>query len=191
MNGDDPSHFKGERLPVENVSYNGITEAGGFLDLIKASELAGDIRQQAKDYEQLNFRLPSETEWEYAARGGQYWQDGFRFSGSDSIDEVGWYDQNSGRRTHEVGLLKPNQLGIYDMSGNLWEWCQDLMVRGISQIPQDGSPSLASGKDRILRGGCHHNWAIHCTVSKRYEIIPDAADECIGFRLVLSKDRKG
>lgn len=188
MDGADPSHFKGDGLPVEYVSFNVITEPGGFLDRINSSELAEDIRRQVPDSERLSFRLPSEAEWEYAARGGRHWRDGFRFSGSDVIDEVGWYDGNSGKRTHPVGQLAPNQLGIYDMSGNLWEWCEDLMVRDTSLIPQDGSPYLASGNDRILRGGCHHNWAIHCTVSKRYEIIPDGADECIGFRLVLSKD---
>ncbi|MEP7348020.1 MAG: SUMF1/EgtB/PvdO family nonheme iron enzyme, partial [Gemmatimonadaceae bacterium] len=80
----------------------------------------------------------------------------------------------------------PNQLGIYDMSGNVWEWCRDSFTRDTSMIPADGTPFLSDNSDRILRGGCHHNWAMHCTVSKRYEIVSEHHDECVGFRLALS-----
>jgi formylglycine-generating enzyme required for sulfatase activity len=92
-------------------------------------------------------------------------------------------------RTHEVATKAPNQLGLYDMSGNVWEWCQDVCVDDIRAVPADGSPLEGEGAERRLRGGCHDNWDLHCTVSWRYGIVPDAHDGCIGFRLVLSRVR--
>jgi formylglycine-generating enzyme required for sulfatase activity len=89
-------------------------------------------------------------------------------------------------RTHEVATKAPNQLGIYDMSGNVWEWCQDACVDDIDQVPADGTPWLGASPERRLRGGCHTNWDLHCTVSWRYGIEPGAHDGCIGFRLVLA-----
>ena len=132
------------------------------------------------------FRLPTETEWEYAAHGGLSWRDGFRFSGSGDIDAVAWYDRKHGDHTQPVAEKAPNQLGIYDMSGNVWEWCQDVFTRDVSSIPGDGTPYVGLEAERVLRGGCFHNWAIHCTVSKRYEIGRDYHDGCIGFRIMLS-----
>jgi formylglycine-generating enzyme required for sulfatase activity len=161
----------------------------------------------------LRFRLPSETEWEYAARGGPPWTDGFAFSGGNDIDKVAWYGQRfSGarrlvgrllgwrlgwrltsrprRRTsthaHDVGTKAPNQLGLSDMCGNVWEWCQDACVDDSQAVPADGSAWLGPGPDRRLRGGCHHNWDIHCTVWFRYGIARDTQGEAIGFRLVLA-----
>lgn len=192
--GNNPSHFGGQDRPVENVSFNNITQENGFLHKLNLS---------FGDKYKLIFRLPSETEWEYAARGGTHWTDDFQFSGSNDINNAGWYDQNSGKyndpeilsrlknhekgtATHNVGQKLPNQLGIFDMSGNVWEWCQDYLQRDIHKIPKDGTPYSEGNNERVLRGGCHHNWAIHCTVSKRYEIVPEAKDECIGFRIAAS-----
>ena len=117
---------------------------------------------------------------------------------------MGWYEGNAGKitdpaillqlkntekgtETHEVGQKAPNQLGIFDMSGNVWEWCQDYFQKDIHKIPANGKPYLENTGERVLRGGCHHNWAIHCTVSKRYAIAPDAKDGCIGFRIAAPK----
>jgi sulfatase modifying factor 1 len=191
--GSNPSHFDGRDRPVEHVSFNDITQHG-FLDKLNVAK--GD------EYK-LTFRLPSETEWEYAARGGIYWADDFQFSGSNNIDDVSWYDQNSGKyndfeilsklknhekgtTTHTVGHKQPNQVGVFDMSGNVWEWCQDYFQKDIHKIPKDGTPYSEYTNERVLRGGCHHNWAIHCAVSKRYEIVPEAKDECIGLRIAAS-----
>lgn len=171
------SNVRGDHRPVQNVNWYDVTNEGGFLDKINASEIFG---------KQFKFRLPSETEWEYAARGGPHWKDNFILSGGNDANKVCWYRDNSGDRMHEVGWKQPNQLGLYDMSGNQWEWCQDLFIRDTNQIPVDGSPYEASGTDRVLRGGCYHNYHVHCTVSKRYEIFPEFGDGCISFRLVLA-----
>ena len=176
-------------LPVENVSWDEITRDGGFLDQINAPSVRANILRDIAP-RTGRFRLPSETEWEYAARGGPYWRDRFRFSGSDDIDAVAWYDRKHGDHTEPVGTKAPNQLGIQDMSGNVWEWCQDVFTRDVEQIPRDGSPFAGAGYDRVVRGGCFHNWAIHCTVSKRYELPHDYHDGCVGFRLVFSLDPK-
>lgn len=198
ITGKNPSHFHGQYRPVESVSFNDITEKDGFLE--RFNSLAGSKYKLSAD---IVFRLPSETEWEYAARGGTHWTDGFQFSGSNDLNSVGWYDQNSGKyndpeilfklknqekgtETHDVGQKSSNQLGIFDMCGNVWEWCEDFFQTDIHKIPKDGKPYLEESDERVLRGGCHHNWAVHCTVSKRYAIDADAADECIGFRIVAS-----
>jgi formylglycine-generating enzyme required for sulfatase activity len=175
--GSNPAHFTADHHPVENVSYDDIASENGFLERINAKVFKGNMSGQ--------FRLPTETEWEYAARGGIHWQDYFIFSGSDNIDEVGWYKHNSGNESKTVGQKKPNQLGLYDMCGNLWEWCSDYFQSNTNSIPRDGSPCTEESADRVLRGGCYHNWGIHCTVMKRYAIGAIYKDPCIGFRLVL------
>jgi formylglycine-generating enzyme required for sulfatase activity len=177
---------RGVDLPIENASWDDITQRGGFLDRINASPARTTIAEQL-GLPSGAFRLPSETEWEYAARGGPHWHDGFRFSGSNDIDTVAWYDRKHGDHTQPVARKAPNQLGIYDLSGNVWEWCQDVFTRNVESIPPDGTPFFGAGDERVLRGGCFHNWAIHCTVSKRYEIAHDYRDGCIGFRLAFSQ----
>jgi formylglycine-generating enzyme required for sulfatase activity len=184
--GSNPSCRRGDRRPVENVSWDNVTRPDGFLDRLNASPALADVTAQLPGHPGASFRLPSETEWEYAARGGRHWPDGFQFSGSQDIEAVAWYRENSGDQTHDVGQKAPNQLGLYDMCGNVWEWCQDCFTPDICQIPADGRPFVGRSSRRVLRGGCHHNWAIHCTVFKRYEIGRAYHDACIGFRLVMS-----
>jgi formylglycine-generating enzyme required for sulfatase activity len=181
----NPSVASGPELPLENASWDQITQPGGFLNRINDSSVLGSIQGKAH-LRNVAFRLPSETEWEYAARGGPHWRDGFRFSGSDDIDAVAWYDRKHGDHTQPVGQKAPNQLGIHDLSGNIWEWCQDVFTADVERIPQDGTPFVGSGAERVLRGGCFHNWAVHCTVSKRYQIEHSYRDGCIGFRLAIS-----
>ncbi|MBI1930041.1 formylglycine-generating enzyme family protein [Candidatus Poribacteria bacterium] len=183
--GNNPSHYTGDDRPVETVSWDDITSSDGFLARMNASRVLEETNRMLSS-PAARFRLPSETEWEYAARGGVNWPDGFEFSGSNNVDAVAWYEKNSQNQTQAVGQKLPNQLGLHDMSGNVWEWCQDCFVRDIERIPRDGTACLDDSSDRVLRGGCHHNWAVHCTVSKRYEIAHEYRDPCIGFRLVLS-----
>ncbi len=195
---DNHNAVKESNRPVDKVSYNDITSETGFLEkLNRLNEIKDTIPAG------LSFRLPSETEWEYAARGGKHWKDNFHFSGSNDLNTVGWYENNAGKitdpfilhqlkntekgtETHEVGQKAPNQLGIFDMSGNVWEWCQDYFQPDAYQIPLDGTSCQVESPERVLRGGCHHNWAIHCTVYKRYQITPEFADGCIGLRIAAS-----
>ena len=174
--------------PMVDVSWDEVTRRGGFLDRINDSPVGSAVAAQTRSPAGA-FRLPSETEWEYAARGGPHWPDGFRFSGSNDIDAVAWYDRRHGDHTQPVGRKAPNQLGLYDMSGNVWEWCQDVFTPDVGLIPDDGTPFVGPGEERVLRGGCFHNWAIHCTVAKRYQISHAFHDGCIGFRLVYSVGR--
>jgi formylglycine-generating enzyme required for sulfatase activity len=183
--GSNPSHHIGDRLPVDKVSWDDITQPEGFLHRIAASPVLPALLSQIPHDRAFRFRLPSETEWEYSARGGTHWPDRFLFSGSSSIDSVAWYHENSSNHTHGVGQKAPNQLGLYDMSGNVWEWCQDCFTRDIHEIPADGSAFVGPSVERVLRGGCFHNGANHSTAIKRYEIARDYRDECIGFRLVF------
>jgi formylglycine-generating enzyme required for sulfatase activity len=208
--GSNPAERKDLCSPVENISWEHVTGPGGFLERINQSHVRESLA--ASDH-RLRFRLPSETEWEYAARGGPHWTDELTYSGSHRAGDVAWYGSRwspahrlgtrlLGRRfgwrvfgrqrfrrqtrTHAVAGKAPNQLGIYDMSGNVWEWCQDVCTADLGEVPADGAPWLGPGDERRLRGGCHHNWDIHCTVSFRYGIAPDSHDGCIGFRLVLA-----
>jgi formylglycine-generating enzyme required for sulfatase activity len=191
--GSNPAVNRRPDLPVENISWDCLTQPGGFLQHLNQSAIAASLLEQSG--RQLEFRLPSETEWEYAARGGPHWRDGYRYSGGNDIDAVAWYDRRHGDHTQPVAQKAPNQLGIYDMSGNVWEWCQDTFSRHVSVIPADGTPYVGPGDERVLRGGCFHNWAAHCTVAKRYEIGRDFHDGCIGFRVVLAeplgRERRG
>ncbi len=109
--GNNPSNFKGENRPVEQVSWLDVQDFIKKLNLVLPEGNRG-------------FRLPTEAEWEFAARGGIYSQ-GYDYCGSDKLKQVGWYTENSNKETHDVGLLLANELGLYDMSGNVFEWCED------------------------------------------------------------------
>jgi formylglycine-generating enzyme required for sulfatase activity len=176
---------QGPDLPMENVSWDDLHADIGFLARLNASPILGQLSEQAA-LVSARFRLPSEAEWEYAARGGPRWRDGFRYSGRNDIDAVAWHDRKAGDHTQPVARKAPNQLGLFDMSGNVWEWCEDSYSGDLTQIPNNGSPCRVAASERVLRGGCFHNWPIHCTVTKRYQMDHDYKDGCIGVRLVLS-----
>src|SRR6185503_1606506 len=133
--GSNPSVCPGDHRPVENVSWDGISQPDGFLSRINAGSVLAELAGQVPGSAQTILRLPTETEWEYAARGGPNWTDGLMFSGSNDIGAVAWYKDNSGDRTHDVAQKAPNQLGVYDMSGNLWEWCLDSFPRETRWVP--------------------------------------------------------
>jgi len=156
--GGNPSNFKGDNLPVETVSWNDCQE---FISKLNAAT-------------GKNYRLPSEAEWEYAAKGGsanKFCPDGCEYSGSNSVDNVAWHDGNSKKKTHPVGAKAPNELGIYDMSGNVYEWCQDLFT--------------GSGANRVIRGGCFDYTAAYCRVTSRVNGAPANRRSFIGLRIVL------
>ncbi|MFK7904099.1 MAG: formylglycine-generating enzyme family protein, partial [Chitinophagales bacterium] len=125
-----------------------------------------------------------EAEWEFAARGGNESR-GYKFSGSDDIGEVAWYDKNSEDKTHSVGSKKANELGLYDMSGNVWEWCQDWYDENYyANSPLKNPQGVEKGKYRVLRGGSWNNHSLNCRVSVRNRSYPPYGFNYVGFRLV-------
>ena len=165
--GNNPSSFKGDNLPVEKVSWNDIQK---FIK--KLNTKTG-----------LNYRLPTDAEWEYAARGGNK-SKGYKYSGSNNIDDVAWYRDNSGKKTHSVGSKKANELGIYDMSGNVREWCND-RYGSYSSNSQTNPIGASSGSYRVYRGGSYAYYANSCRVANRSDY-PDSRSFHIGFRLLRS-----
>ncbi len=167
--GSNPSDWKGDNLPVEQVSWD---DCQTFIT--KLNQLTGE-----------HFRLPTEAEWEFAAKGGRQSR-GFKYSGNTNIDYVAWYDGNSGSKTHPVATKSPNELGIYDMSGNVWEWCQD-RYGSYSSSSQTNPVGPSSGSERVVRGGSWYDFAGGCRSAFRSGYTPDFRDRNLGLRLVLSE----
>ena len=135
-------------------------------------------------------RLPTEAEWEYACRGGSR-SAHYKYSGSNNVHDVAWYRSNSGRRTHLVGTKQPNELGLYDMSGNVWEWCADWYDKEYySKSPKQNPEGPASGSSRVLRGGSWDSSAGSCRVANRDGGDPDFSDYDVGFRVVQDSPKK-
>lgn len=167
--GNNPSNFKGDNLPVEKVSWNDCQ----------------DFIRKLNDLTNRRFRLPSEAEWEFAARGGNK-SNRTQYSGGDNIDDVAWYGGNCGGNTHSVKTKKANELGLYDMSGNVWEWCQDwLGSYGSNEQTNPSGPE--SGYRRVVRGGSWGYYARCCCSSNRSSHLPNNRDYYLGFRLALSE----
>ena len=163
--GSNPSQVLGDDLPVECVSWNNIQT---FIS--KLNEQTG-----------MNFRLPTEAEWEFAARGGNN-SKGYKYSGSNTIDDVAWYTGNSSKTVHPIGQKQPNELGIYDMSGNVWEWCQD-WYGSYSSSAQTNPTGPSSGPGRVMRGGSWCYDARICRVSLRNYLSSGQDLGSYGFRL--------
>ncbi|MDR1865794.1 MAG: formylglycine-generating enzyme family protein [Bacteroidales bacterium] len=170
--GSNPSGFSGcDNCPVEQVSWDDVQE---FIQKLNAGT-------------GLNYRLPTEAEWEDAARGGAQSR-GYKYSGSNSVDEVAWHWDNSGSKTHPVGTKKANELGIYDMSGNVYEWCSD-WYGAYSSEAQTNPKGPSSASDRVLRGGCWYGVSGGCRVSYRSHVTPDyRRGDFVGFRLARSSN---
>ena len=158
----------GDNYPMYDISYNDCQE---FIR--KLNQLTG-----------LNFRLPTEAEWEYAARGGKKSR-GYKYAGGNDIGSVAWYNDNSGSKTHPVGTRQANELGPYDMSGNVLEWCQD-WYGAYSSSSQTNPTGSYSGSNRVLLGGSWFSVARDCRVSYRNYYAPDNRDDFLGLRLALS-----
>ena len=167
--GNNPSYWTGDKLPVETVSWDDCQEFIKRLNSITGK----------------HFSLPTEAQWEFAARGGNKSR-GFLYSGSNNIDEVAWYDDNSNSQTHQVATKKANELGLYDMTGNVWEWCKDWFDSDYySNSPQDNPQGPGSGDFRVLRGGGWDRNARRCRVSFRGYVNPVSRHGSLGLRLVL------
>lgn len=158
--------------PIVNVSWH---DAVGYTEWLS-------------DKMDKNYRLPTEAEWEYAARGGNQ-SKGYKYAGSRSLDAVGWYGLRSTLNVAQaVGGKRPNELGIYDMSGNVWEWCRDWYGGDYyANSPKDNPRGPASGSARVLRGGSWSDSAARCRVALRGGNVPSARGVNSGFRVVLSQ----
>jgi formylglycine-generating enzyme required for sulfatase activity len=159
------SRTANQDLPIVGVSWNDAVAYTQWL-----SEKTGK-----------NYRLPTEAEWEYAAKGGQ----NYEYAGSDNLDEVGWYWNNSNETTHPVGQKLPNGYGLYDMSGNVWEWCQDMWHDNYNGAPINGSAWTSGGEvsRRVLRGGAWSLTGFNCCSSFRDRDITAYRNINGGFRL--------
>lgn len=163
--GSNPASFSDPKRPVEFVSWDDCQ-----LFIRKLNTLTGK-----------NFRLPTEAEWEFAAKGGVE-SHGYIYSGNNDLGTVAWYSANSGSTTQAVGQKQPNELGLYDMTGNLWEWCSDWY--GVyDSNKQDNPKGPSSGSQRVLRGGGWNGGAKNCRVSNRDSRYPDYSSDRLGLRL--------
>lgn len=168
--GYNPSYFSGDvNLPVENVSWN---DCQRFIS--RLNQLTGK-----------RFRLPTEAEWEYAARGGNR-SNNYKYSGSNYVGDVAWYDNNADSRTHVVGSKSSNELGLYDMSGNVYEWCQDYYSSSAySSYSQTNPTGPSSGEYRVYRGGCWYYSQKGVRIPYRNGSSPGSSNNQGGFRLAM------
>ena len=194
VNGANPSKLKGELRPVDSVTwFDAIIFCNNLSKLYQRDpcyKIAARLNLETVpisssqwltlkcDFTANGFRLPTESEWEFAARGGT----DYLFSGSNNIDEVAWYGENSEVRSHDVGTKLPNAFGLYDMCGNVSEWCWDIFAP-VEPKDLSNSKGPVSGTMRVKRGGCWLDDAKQCTVSFRSGSAPTAAGSTLGFRV--------
>ncbi len=158
-----------DNQPMVNISY------GDALDYC----------EWLSDKLKKTYRLPTEAEWEYAARGGNKTK-GYSFAGSNDLNEVGWYKDNSSGQTNIVEYKKPNELGVYDMSGNVFEWCSD-WFGNYNNNAVNNPTGPPSGTEKVMRGGCFDSEAKECKLTSRFSNPPDSSGDGLGFRLVLQE----
>jgi formylglycine-generating enzyme required for sulfatase activity len=170
---ENPSRFCGDQLPVEQVSWE---DAAAFVEKLRALNPG-----------RHHLDLPTEAQWEYAARSGGRNE---KFAGGLGVEQVAWYEENSGGATHPVGQKAPNGLGLYDMSGNVWEWCRDVFQDEAYRLHAPQNPVVTGrGEERVIRGGSWSldSWSARC--ARRSSCPAGFSGPALGFRLVLIPDR--
>jgi formylglycine-generating enzyme required for sulfatase activity len=184
--GNNPSNFKGDNLPVENITWfealeycNKRSQKEGLTPVYRGSDSTITC-----DFNATGYRLPTEAEWEYAAKGGNKDFMTYAYSGGNNVDAVGWHTGNSGARTHPVGTKAPNSLGLYDMSGNVYEWCWDWYYGSYSGGSQTDPQGTVAGSSRVRRGGSWYADAQYLRSANRFSSFPDGRYSFLGFRLV-------
>ena len=190
--GSNPSRFTASvKNPVEQVSWYECIEFCNELtaEIMGEEHCVYTIRGSSvtADFSQKGFRLPTEAEWEYAAMGGRY----HTYAGTNneaSLKDYAWYASNSGNKTHEVGTKQANKYGIYDMSGNVWEWCWDWWSGGTPTSGQSDPSGAASGVNRVFRGGSWGYFAVDAARASRNGYDPDWSGEFVGLRVAMSKN---
>ena len=176
--GSKPSYFKGANRPVESVSW---FDAKKFIAKLNALP---DIAKQ-NSLDEKAYALPTEAQWEYAARGGHQ-SKGYKHAGSNKLKEVGWFRENSHQETKPVGLKTPNECGLFDMCGNVWEWCEDDWHNDYRKAPDNGRAWVEKNRKaarRVVRGGSRSSYINSCLSADRSNYGPDVYNVSIGFRL--------
>lgn len=185
--GTDPSNFKGDDLPVESVTWYDVVQYCNMLSRKNGVDPCYTIygTEVSCDFSKNGFRLPTEAEWEFAAKGGIR-SAGYEYAGENNVDAVGWTFHNSSRKTHPVGQKQANELGLFDMTGNVWEWCWD-WYGPYSASPQTDPQGALTGDSHVLRGGSWYYYRQSgLRAAGRYSFAPGNGESFLGFRLVAS-----
>jgi formylglycine-generating enzyme required for sulfatase activity len=183
--GSNPSNYKGDDLPVENVSWYDAVEYCNKLSVKEGliPAYSGSADRVVCNFSVNGYRLPTEAEWEYAAKGGNRDALSFEYAGGNNPDSLGWYTENSGNQTHEVGSKSPNSAGLYDMSGNVWEWCWD-WYGPYQQEPSPDPCGPDAGEERVARGGSWDSASEQVRSSHRGHTNPRTRYKDLGFRVL-------
>ncbi len=191
--GSNPSKVKGRKNPVEQVRWSDAVRYCNERSQLEGLEPAYDLKTWTCRFEANGYRLPTEAEWEYAARAGTTTT--YSFGSSEAnLRQHGWFKANTGGKPRPVGQLRPNSWGLFDMHGNVWEWCNDFYkVDYYAESPQNDPKGPESGDKKVLRGGCWNSTPDACRSAYRYNESPAYTDACFGydiygFRCVRSYD---